>query len=128
LFCSEAGLRRVYSSKQTKINPKINDSSSIKENPMTQSNEPNDRNQDIDRHLRGLSRRVDRLEYSQISPQEFSRSFDRVYDEIDALENIVNERFDQVSSEIRELRLEIGTLNQKFDVVMQYITGQGGAN
>jgi hypothetical protein len=88
---------------------------------MTQSNEPNERNQDIDRQLRGLGRRVDRLEYSQISPQEFSRSFDRVYDEIDALEDTVNERFDRLEGEVREL-------NRKFDIVMQYITGQGGAN
>lgn len=88
---------------------------------MTQSNEPNDRNQEIDRQIRSLNRRVDRLEYSQISPQEFSRSFDRVYDEIDALEDIVNERFDRLEGEVREL-------NQKFDIVMQYITGQGGSN
>jgi hypothetical protein len=93
---------------------------------MTQSSDPNERNQEFDRHLRGLSRRVDRLEYTQISPQEFSRSFDRVYDEIDALEGIVNERFDRLEGEVRELRSEIGTLNQKFDVVMQFITGQGG--
>jgi hypothetical protein len=88
---------------------------------MTQSNEPNDRSQDIDRQLRGLNRRVDRLEYSQISPQEFSRSFDRVYDEIDALEDTVNERFDRLEGEVREL-------NRKFDIVMQYITGQGETN
>ncbi|MGB8701151.1 MAG: hypothetical protein WCD18_17195 [Thermosynechococcaceae cyanobacterium] len=95
---------------------------------MTQSNESNDRNREIDRQLRDLRRRTERLEYLQIPPQEFSRSFDRVYDDIDALEDIVNERFDHVSSEIRELRSEIGVLNQKFDVVMQYITGQGGTN
>jgi uncharacterized protein (UPF0335 family) len=73
---------------------------------MTQSNDPDDR------QLRALSRRVDRLEYTQISPQEFSRSFD-------ALEDIVNERFDRVENHLREL-------NRKFDIVMQYITGQGG--
>jgi uncharacterized protein (UPF0335 family) len=95
---------------------------------MTQSNEPDDRNQDIDRQLRGLSRRVDRLEYSQISPQEFSRSFDRVYDEIDALEDIVNERFDRVNERFDHLEGEVRELNRKFDIVMQYITGQGGAN
>jgi hypothetical protein len=94
---------------------------------MTPANEPNERNQEFDRHLRGLSRRVDRLEYTQISPQEFSRSFDRVYDEIDALENIVNQRFDQLEGEVRELTSELGGLSRKFDVVMQYITGQSGA-
>jgi hypothetical protein len=88
---------------------------------MTQANESNDRNRDVDRQLRDLRRRTDRLEYSQIPPQEFLRSFDRVYDEIDALEDTVNERFDRLESEVREL-------NRKFDIVMQYITGQGGTN
>lgn len=41
----------------------------------------------------------------------------RVYDEIDALENIVNQRFDRLEGEIREL-------SRKFDIVMQHITGQ----
>jgi uncharacterized protein (UPF0335 family) len=95
---------------------------------MTQSNEPNERNQEIDRQLRSLSRRVDRLEYSQISPQEFSRSFDRVYDETDALKDIMNERFDRVNERFDQLEGEVRELNRKFDIVMQYITGQGGAN
>ena len=95
---------------------------------MTQSNEPNNQDREIDRQLRSLSRRVDRLEYSQLSPQEFSRSFDRVYDEIDALEDIMNERFNQVNERFDQLENEIGELNRKFDIVMQYITGQGGTN
>jgi hypothetical protein len=95
---------------------------------MTQANEPNERNQDIDRQLSGLGRRVDRLEYSQISPQEFSRSFDRVYDEIDALEDVVNERFDRVNNRFDRLEGEVGELNRKFDIVMRYITGQGENN
>jgi hypothetical protein len=90
---------------------------------MTQANEPNGRGQEVDRHLRGLSR-VDRLEYAQISPQEFSRSFDRVYDEIDALEGIVNTRFDQVNERFDQLEGEVRELNRKFDIVMQYITGR----
>jgi uncharacterized protein (UPF0335 family) len=88
---------------------------------MTQSNGPNDRDREVDRELRSLSRRVDRLEYAQISPQEFGRAFDRVYDEIDALEDTVNQRFDRLEGEVREL-------NRKFDIVMQHITGQGGTN
>lgn len=84
---------------------------------MTESNDFSERNQEIDRNLRSLNRRVDRLEYSQISPQEFSRSFDRVYDEIDALEDTMNARFDRLESEVQEL-------NRKFDIVMQHITGQ----
>ena len=46
-----------------------------------------------------------------------SMTIDRVYDEIDALENIVNQRFDRLEGGIQEL-------NRKFDIVMQHITGQ----
>lgn len=84
---------------------------------MTQSNDSDDFSQEVTRNLRSLNRRVDRLEYAQISPQEFSRAFDRVYDEIDALEAIVNQRFDRLENEYQEL-------NRKFDIVMQHITGQ----
>jgi predicted nucleic acid-binding Zn-ribbon protein len=86
---------------------------------MTRSNEPDDRNREIERQLRSLNRRVDRLEYSQISPQEFSRAFDRVYDDIDALEDAMNERFDRLENEVRELNNKFEGLNQKFDIVMQ---------
>jgi len=95
---------------------------------MTQANEPNDQNREIDRQLRDLRRRTERLEYLQIPPQEFSRSFDRVYDEIDGLEDIMNERFDRVTGRFDQLEGEIRELNRKFDVVMQYITGHGEAN
>lgn len=84
---------------------------------MTQSNDSNDFSQEVTRNLRSLNRRVDRLEYAQISPQEFSRAFDRVYDEIDALEATINQRFDRLESESQEL-------NRKFDIVMKHITGQ----
>ena len=47
-----------------------------------------------------------------------SMTIDRVYDEIDILENIVNQRFDRLEGGIQEL-------NRKFDIVMQHITGQG---
>ena len=84
---------------------------------MTQSREPDDRNRAIDRELRVLNRRVDRLEYSQISPQEFQQAFDRVYEEIDDLKD-----------EVRELRTEMNTrfdsLESKFDIIMRHITGQ----
>jgi predicted nuclease with TOPRIM domain len=95
---------------------------------MTQSNEPSDRNQEIDRQLRDLRRRADRLEYLQVPPQEFSRSFDRVYDEIDALEDIVNERFDRMNERFDQLEGKVQELNRKFDIVMQYVTGQEGTN
>jgi hypothetical protein len=78
---------------------------------MTQSNESDDRNQEVNRSLTSLSRRVDRLEYAQISPQEFGRAFDRVYDDIDDLEGVMNSRFDRLQAEIQDL-------NRKFDIVI----------
>ena len=47
-----------------------------------------------------------------------SMTIDRVYDEIYALKNVVNQRFDRLEGETQEL-------NRKFDIVMQHITGQG---
>ena len=44
-----------------------------------------------------------------------------MYEEIDALEDIVNERFNRLEN-------EIGELNRKFDIVMEYITEQRGTN
>ncbi|MEA5510447.1 hypothetical protein VB715_11785 [Crocosphaera sp. UHCC 0190] len=75
---------------------------------MTQANEPSD----YDRQLRHLNRRLERLEDTQISPQEFGRGLDRVYSEIDALR-----------SEMGEMKLLMMEMNNKFNVIMQYITG-----
>jgi predicted RNA-binding protein with EMAP domain len=82
---------------------------------MTQSQEPHDRNNEVNRQIRSLNRRVQRLEYSQATPQELSESFERVYEEIDALEDIVTQRFDRLESE----------LNGKIDIILRHITGQG---
>jgi predicted RNA-binding protein with EMAP domain len=89
----------------------------ITTNNMTQSQEPNDRNNEVNRQIRSLNRRVQRLEYSQITPQELSESFERVYEEIDALEDIIIQRFDRLESE----------LNGKIDVILRHITGQGNS-
>ena len=75
---------------------------------MTQANEPSD----YDRQLRHLNRRLERLEDTQISPQEFGRGLDRVYAEIDALR-----------SEMREMKMSMMEMNGKFDIIMRYITG-----
>ncbi len=74
---------------------------------MTQAHNPDDR----ERELRALNRRVDRLEYTQMSPQEFRPAFDRVYEEIDGLKD-----------EVREMRSE---LNGKIDIITRHIIGQG---
>jgi hypothetical protein len=75
---------------------------------MAQTNEPSD----YDRQLRYLNRRLERLDDTQISPQEFGRGLDRVYAEIDALR-----------SEMREMKLSMMEMNGKFDIIMRYITG-----
>jgi hypothetical protein len=87
---------------------------------MTQANEPNDSQREINRRFRDLSWRVERLETSQMPARSLSESFDRVYEEIDALENIVNQRFDRLEVEVREMR---GEMNGKFDTIMRHLTG-----
>ncbi len=54
--------------------------------------------------------------------RSLNESFDRVYDEIDALEGIVNQRFDRLEVEVREMRAE---MNGKFDTIMRHLTGLG---
>jgi DNA repair ATPase RecN len=98
---------------------------------MTRADEPNN----YDRQMRHFNRRLERLEDTQIAPQEFERAFDRVYDEIDALEDQMNQRFDRLEARMDRLetrfdrletRLEerFNELDRKFDIVMRHITGQ----
>jgi hypothetical protein len=89
---------------------------------MTQANEPNDPQREINRRFRDLSWRVERLETSQMPARSLSESFDRVYDEIDALENIVNQRFDRLEVEVKEMRAE---MNGKFDTIVRHLIGLG---
>jgi hypothetical protein len=71
---------------------------------MTQSNDqPNDRR--IDRQLRTIARRVNRLEDTQVTWGELNVEFDRLYDEIDEFKTEINQRL---------TTLEIG-INQRFD-------------
>jgi hypothetical protein len=96
--------------------------------PMTQANEPNDRNRSLDRQLRVFERRITRLEETQLTGKEVSLAFDRVYDEIDALEEQMNVRFDRLESEIGEIRVEMREMrvemNGKIDVILRHITGE----
>jgi hypothetical protein len=77
---------------------------------MTQANEPNN----YDRQLRHFNRRLERLEDTQIAPQEFDRMPDRVYTEIDGLR-----------TEVRELKadmdLRFNSLDAKFEILMNHI-------
>jgi hypothetical protein len=106
---------------------KIPQNLKLSPNDMTQANEPNDSQREINRRFRDLSWRVERLETSQMPARSLNESFDRVYDEIDALEGIVNQRFDRLESEVSEMRLELREIGNKFDIVMNYITGQSNS-
>jgi hypothetical protein len=94
---------------------------------MTQSNEPNDSQREINRRFRDLSWRVERLETSQMPARSLDESFDRVYNEIDGLQNIVNQRFDGLENEVGEMRVELRDLSNKFDIIMRQITGQSNS-
>lgn len=91
---------------------------------MTQAQNPDD-NRQVDRELRALNRRVDRLEYTQISPQEFRKAFDRVYEEIDDLKDEIREMRSELNGKIDLVNSRFDSLEVKFDIVMRHITGQG---
>jgi hypothetical protein len=80
---------------------------------MTQANGPNDRERSLERQLRIFDRRLTRLEETQLTGKEINLSFDRVYEEIDALEDQMNARFDQLEN----------SMNAKLDAIMQRLTG-----
>ncbi len=101
---------------------------------MTQANDqPNDRERSVDRQFRILDRlggalrdrRLTRLEETQLTGKEINSGFDRVYDEIDALEEQMNARFDRLEGEVRELRAET---NGKLDLILRRLTGMGQGN
>jgi vacuolar-type H+-ATPase subunit I/STV1 len=75
---------------------------------MTQGIPPKDR--DLDRQLIGLNRRIQRLEDTQVTAAELSEAFERIYNEIDAVEAKV----DEFRAEFDSFRLET---NRKFDEV-----------
>jgi polyhydroxyalkanoate synthesis regulator phasin len=82
---------------------------------MTQAHEPNDRR--IDRQLRTIARRVNRLEDTQVTWGELNVEFDRLYDEVDDLKKEMNQRFDSLSTE----------LNGKIDIILRHVTGSGNS-
>jgi len=95
---------------------------------MTQSNEPNDNDRRIDRQIRTIARRVNRLEDTQVTWGEAWRGtrpalnieFDRLYDEVAEV------RAD-LKADISELKGDIATLNGKMDVLIQHITGSSNS-
>ena len=83
---------------------------------MAENQEPNERDYEIDRKLRSLNRRIERLEDTQIRGRELNRGFDRVYDEIDNLED----KIDRLQLDFDKFR---GDMNQKLDAILKHITG-----
>lgn len=83
---------------------------------MSQAPEPNDKNYEVERQLGSLNRRVERLEDTQITGRELNRGFDRVYQEIDQLEDKV----DRLQSDFEEFKDEI---NPKLDTILRHLTG-----
>ncbi|MGK7946090.1 MAG: hypothetical protein AB4058_16640 [Microcystaceae cyanobacterium] len=86
---------------------------------MTSAQNPNDRDHEIDRQLRSLNRRVERLEDTQITGGELNRGFDRVYEKIDHL----NDKMDAMQPELAGFREEINQIHQKLDTILRHITG-----
>jgi ABC-type phosphate transport system auxiliary subunit len=84
---------------------------------MTQAREPDDIDR-VNRELRGVNRRLDRLEYTQISPQEFSSVLDRIYEEIGATRSEMRAEFVAVNA-----RLE--SLGAKIDIIIRRLSGEG---
>ena len=83
---------------------------------MPENQEPDDRDSEMSRQLRSLNRRVERLEDTQVTGRELNRGLDRIYEEIDILED----KFDLLQSEFNTFRHEI---NQKLDTILKHITG-----
>ena len=84
---------------------------------MTQANDQPNEDRRIDRQLRTINRRVNRLEDTQVTWGELNIEFDRLYDEVDDLKKEMNQRFDSLSSE----------LNGKIDIILRHITGSGNS-
>jgi polyhydroxyalkanoate synthesis regulator phasin len=90
---------------------------------MTQSNEP-DEDRRIDRQLRTIARRVNRLEDTQVTWGELNVEFDRLYDEVDELKAEMNQRFTTLETKIEQ---RFDSLDAKFDIIMRHVTGSGNS-
>ncbi|MGI0482389.1 hypothetical protein ACN4EE_16605 [Geminocystis sp. CENA526] len=62
-----------------------------------------------------LNKRVERLEDTQVTGRELNRGFDRIYEDIDILEDKLN----ILQSEFTQFRNEV---HQKLDTILTHIT------
>ena len=93
---------------------------------MTQAREPDDQDR-VNRELRGLNRRLDRLEYTQISPQEWNGVLDRIYEEIGSSRAEMRAEFLAVNARLDNMDRRFDSLDAKFNTIMQHLTGQGNS-
>ena len=91
---------------------------------MTQAREPDDIDR-VNRELRGVNRRLDRLEYTQISPQEFSSVLDRIYEEIAASRSEMRAEFVAVNARLDRFENEVREVNGKIDIIIRRLSGEG---
>ena len=77
---------------------------------MTQSSEPNE-DRRLDRQMRTMARRINRLEETQVTWGELNVEFDRLYDEVDELKAEVKQQF--------------AAVNTKLDIIIRQMTGMG---
>ncbi len=85
---------------------------------MTQANEPDDIDR-VNRELRHFNRRLDRLEYTQIFPQEFSSVLDRIYEEIGSTRS-------EMRSEFVAVNARLNSLDTKIDIIRR-LSGEGNS-
>jgi ABC-type phosphate transport system auxiliary subunit len=85
---------------------------------MTQAREPEDFRTETERRFGHLNRRLERLEDTQISPQEFARAFERV--NVDTTE--IRREIADLNTKIDALSTE---LNGKIDTILRHLTGSG---
>ncbi len=98
---------------------------------MTQANEPNDSIRETNRRFRDLSWRVERLETSQMPSRSLNDAFDRVYDEIDALDEKIDRRFNELDQKMerrfneldQKMERRFDELERKFNIIMRHLTG-----
>lgn len=90
---------------------------------MTSAGNFSERDREIDRQFRSMDRRIQRLENTQMTPQELNGYFERVYDEIDGLEDEMNKRFEQVNRRFDAADRRFDEINGKLNTIMQHLTG-----
>lgn len=84
---------------------------------MTRAREPDDIDR-LNRELRGVNPRLDRLEYTQISSQEFSSVLDRIYEEIGLTRSEMRAEFVAVNA-------RLDSIDTKIDIIIRRLCGEG---